>query len=247
MPWWPGIKKGVEVVVNHESGDPGLRRGGRESGERDGGRSSSTALRWAWCRVVVIGGRRPPLLWFAVRSCGSRCRVVVVGGRRSFDGSGVGRDWVGQRRELKGSTVRSRTDFIFRADENEERGTVRFYGFLGLVSHSHSSTQKSMCAVTQFLCGSRASSCGPRAYAGQARSGLPVQFSSPPRVICVGLWAGPLGLARIATPNPNFHNLESDFVSEGGQKRVYLYEAANVKADFDIAQACHTDTKIIIN
>jgi len=53
------------------------------SGERDGGRSSSTALRWAWCRVIVVDGRRPALLWFAVRSRGSPpCRVVVVGGRR---------------------------------------------------------------------------------------------------------------------------------------------------------------------
>jgi len=46
--------------------------------------------------------------------------------------------------------------------------------------------------------------------------------------------------------DPNFHNLESDFVSEGGQKKVYPYEATDVKANYDIAQACHTDTKIII-
>jgi len=77
---------------------------------------------------------------------------------------------------------------IFRADENEERGIVRFYGFPGLVSQSHNSTQKSMCAITQFL-------CGPRAYAGWARSGLRVQFSGPPR------------RARIATPKIYIHKL----------------------------------------
>jgi len=32
-------------------------------------------------------------------------------------------------------------------------------------------------------------------------------------------------------------------VTEGGLKRVYPDEAADVKADFDIAQACHTKRK----
>jgi len=92
--------------VNRESGAPGLRCGGRESGERDEGRSSFAALRWAWCRVVVVGGRRPALLWFAVRFGGSRCIVIIDGRRRSFDGNGVGRDWVaflGQTKMRKGA------------------------------------------------------------------------------------------------------------------------------------------------
>ena len=55
-------------------------------------------------------------------------------------------------------------------------------------------------ALTQLLCGPRASQCGARAYAGRARSGLRVQFSGPPRVICAGLRVGPPGLAQIATP-----------------------------------------------
>ena len=47
--------------------------------------------------------------------------VVIVGGRRLFGGSGVGRDWVGQRREeLDGCTV----DYVFRAEEREERGRM---------------------------------------------------------------------------------------------------------------------------
>jgi len=52
---------------------------------------------------------------------------------------------------------------------------------------------------------------------------------------------------EVAFFDPNFHNPKSDFVSEGGQKRVYPYEPVDVKADYDIVQVCHTDTKIIIN
>jgi len=47
--------------------------------------------------------------------------------------------------------------------------------------------------------------------------------------------------------DPNSQNPELDFVSEGGQKRVYPDETADVKADSDIAQACHTERKLIIN
>jgi len=156
-------------------------------------------------RVKGMEGEAPPLRcggrgveWSSLveedlRSCGSRCRVLVVGGRRSFDGSSVGRDWVGQRRELEGSIVHSRIDCIFRADENEERGTVRFYGFPGLVSHSHTSTQKSMCSVTQFLCGPRASPCGP-GHIGLACS----IFRPAPRNLC-GLEGRPAG------PGSNCH------------------------------------------
>jgi len=51
-------------------------------------------------------------------------------------------------------------------------------------------------ALTQLL-------CGPRTYAGWARSGLRVQFSGPSRVICVGLRTSPPNLAQIATPKRN--------------------------------------------
>jgi len=79
-----------------------------------------------------VKGWRGALLWFKVRSCGSRCIVVVVGGRRPFGSSDVGRDWVGQRHELDGSSVRSRTDCIFKAEESEERGRMLLlYGLLG--------------------------------------------------------------------------------------------------------------------
>ena len=43
--------------------------------------------------------------------------------------------------------------------------------------------------------------------------------------------------------DPNFQNQELDFVSEGGLKRVYLDEAADVKTNSDIARACHTKRK----
>jgi len=46
--------------------------------------------------------------------------------------------------------------------------------------------------------------------------------------------------------DPNSHNPELDFLSEGGQKRVYQDEAADMKVDSDIAQACHTGRKLII-
>jgi len=48
--------------------------------------------------------------------------------------------------------------------------------------------------------GPRASPCGPRAYAGQARAGLRAQYPSPPRIFSAGLRAGPAGQALIATP-----------------------------------------------
>jgi len=41
-------------------------------------------------------------------------------------------------------------------------------------------------------------------------------------------------MVEVAFFDPNFHNMESDFVSEGGQKRAYSYEAGGVKADHDI-------------
>jgi len=47
--------------------------------------------------------------------------------------------------------------------------------------------------------------------------------------------------------DPNFHNPESDFVSERGPKKVYPYKGGDVKANHDIVQACHTDTRTIIN
>jgi len=50
----------------------------------------------------------------------------------------------------------------------------------------------------------------------------------------------------VAFFGPSFHNLASDFVSEGSQKRSYQYVAGVVKAVQDIVQACHTDTQTII-
>jgi len=47
--------------------------------------------------------------------------------------------------------------------------------------------------------------------------------------------------------DPNSQNQELDFVTEGGLKRVYPDEAADVKADSDIARACHTKRKLKIN
>ena len=45
----------------------------------------------------------------------------------------------------------------------------------------------------------------------------------------------------------NSQNPELDFLSEGSLKRVYPDEAAHVKADSDIARACHTKRKLIMN
>jgi len=43
--------------------------------------------------------------------------------------------------------------------------------------------------------------------------------------------------------DPNSQNQLLHFVTEGGRKRVYPDETADVKADSDIAPACHTKTK----
>ena len=43
--------------------------------------------------------------------------------------------------------------------------------------------------------------------------------------------------------DPNSQIQQIHFVTEGGRKRVYPDETADVKADFDIAPACHTNTK----
>jgi len=43
--------------------------------------------------------------------------------------------------------------------------------------------------------------------------------------------------------DPNSQNQQLHFVTEGGRKRVYPDETANVKADSDIAPACHTKIK----
>jgi len=47
--------------------------------------------------------------------------------------------------------------------------------------------------------------------------------------------------------DPNSQNQELDFVTEGGLKRVYPNEAADVKVDSDIARAYHTKRKLKIN
>jgi len=60
-------------------------------------------------------------------------------------------------------------------------------------------------------------------------------------------WGPDEKMMEVALFDPNFHNPESDFVNEGGQKRVYPYEAGDVKVDYDIVQACHTDTRTIIS
>ena len=43
--------------------------------------------------------------------------------------------------------------------------------------------------------------------------------------------------------DPNSQNQLLHFVTEGGRKRVYPDETADVKADSDIAPACHTKIK----
>ena len=71
------------------------------------------------------------------------------------------------------------------------------------------------------------------------------------RLMAVGknhMKSGPVEMTvEVAFFDPNSHNLELDFVSEEGQKRVSPYEVTDVKADFDIAQACHTKRKLIMN